>query len=461
VLGALILDNRVAESINEKLTAEDFYRQDHQLIYEAIMQLAHARKPCDFVTLCQAMRESGQLEEAGGLAYLGNLANETPSAANVEAYAEIVRERAVLRRLIAVGGDIAESGFRPGGQSHEELIDQAEAKISVLREKRSPQAARTVASYMTEVENKIGAARDRGGGLQGMSMGYADLDKKLDGMHAGDLILVAGRPSMGKTAFAMSVAEYVAMYEKKGVAVFSMEMPGDQITMRTVSSFTRIDMQKLRSGELEDRDWDRLVAQGSLIREAPIYIDDTGTLSPTGLRARARKLKREHDIQLIIVDYVQLMHGDGKHENRTNELAEVSRGLKRLAKELRLPVLALCQLNRGVEARVNKRPMMADLRECGQLEQDADVIAFIYRDEVYNPESNWAGSAEIIIAKQRNGPIGMVRLAYLPQFVRFENLAQGYYEEHRSKKATSKKKSALDKVMAGEGPAPSPLFNQE
>jgi replicative DNA helicase len=429
VLGGLMLDNRAWYDLADRITGEDFYRGDHQLIFRAITELCGTSKPCDFITLCEHLRHQGKLEEAGGVPYLGTLANDTPSAANVMAYAEIVRERSVLRTLIAAGGDIAELGFRPDGRGHAELIDVAEQKVFAIRNK----SAHAQGSYemmphlMDMVEERIEKMRTNPGALAGLPTGFDDLDKLTTGFHPGDLVIIAGRPSMGKTSFAMNIAEHVALYEKKGVAVFSMEMPADQLALRVLSSFARIDMGKLRSGELEDRDWDRLTSQGGLVREAPLYIDATGALSPLELRARARRMKQRHDIQLIVVDYIQLMQVPGTKENRTNEISEISRGLKALAKELQLPVIALSQLNRGVEQRDNKRPRMSDLRESGGIEQDADIVALLYRDEVYNKDSSAdKGIAEIIIVKQRNGPLGTVKAAFLGQFTRFENLAHGY-----------------------------------
>ncbi|MGH8460973.1 MAG: replicative DNA helicase [Stenotrophobium sp.] len=428
VLGGLMLDNRVWNDLSDRVTAEDFYRADHQLIFRAIAELCGSHKPCDFITLCEHLRHHGKLEEAGGVSYLGTLANDTPSAANVLAYVEIVRERAVLRTLIAAGSDIAEMGFRPDGRTHTDLIDLAEQKVFAIRNKSQHAQGgwHTMPKLMDKVELRIEQMRANQGGLAGLSTGFTELDKLTTGLHPGDLVILAGRPSMGKTSLALNIAEHVALYEKKSAAVFSMEMPADQLALRVLSSFARIDMGKLRSGELEDRDWDRLVSQGGLVREAPLYIDDTGALSPLELRARARRMKQRHDIQLIVVDYIQLMQVPGSKENRTNEISEISRGLKTLAKELEIPVIALSQLNRGVEQRDNKRPRMSDLRESGGIEQDADIVAFIYRDEVYNKESPDKGIAEIIITKQRNGPLGTVKTAFLGQFTRFENLARSY-----------------------------------
>ncbi len=432
VLGGLMLDNRAWNELSDRLTAEDFYREDHQLIYRAICELVGTGRPCDFVTLSEHLKARAQLDEAGGLAYLGSLANDTPSAANVLAYADIVRERAVLRGLVAAGGDIAELGFRADGRSYAELLDMAEQKVFALRS-RAEQARSSYHSMpelMQKVEEKIEFLRSNPTGLAGLSTGFVDLDAKTTGLHPGDLVILAGRPSMGKTSFALNVAEHVVLYEKKPAAVFSMEMPAEQLALRMLSSFARIPMGRLRGGDLDDRDWDRLVSQGGLIREAPLYIDETGALSPLELRARARRIKARHGLGLIVVDYIQLMQVTGTKENRTNEISEISRSLKALAKELEVPVIALSQLNRGVEQRDNKRPRMADLRESGGIEQDADLVVFIYRDEVYNRESPDAGTAEIIIAKQRNGPLGVVKTAFLGEFTRFDNLAQTYAADY-------------------------------
>ncbi|PXV71120.1 primary replicative DNA helicase [Sinimarinibacterium flocculans] len=428
VLGGLMLDNRAWNELGDRLSAEDFYREDHQLIYRAICELVGTARPCDFVTLSEHLKARGQLDEAGGLAYLGSLANDTPSAANVLAYADIVRERAVLRGLVAAGGDIAELGFRADGRSYAELLDIAEQKVFALRSRaeHARSSYHAMPELMKQLEEKIEFLRSNPSGLAGLSTGFVDLDAKTTGLHPGDLVILAGRPSMGKTSFALNVAEHVALYEKKPAAVFSMEMPAEQLALRMLSSFARIPMGRLRSGDLDDRDWDRLVSQGGLIREAPLYIDETGALSPLDLRARARRIKARHGLGLIVVDYIQLMQVPGTKENRTNEISEISRSLKALAKELEVPVIALSQLNRGVEQRDNKRPRMADLRESGGIEQDADLVVFIYRDEVYNRESPDAGTAEIIIAKQRNGPLGTVKTAFLGEFTRFDNLAQGF-----------------------------------
>ncbi|HET8883626.1 MAG TPA: replicative DNA helicase [Solimonas sp.] len=428
VLGGLMLENRHWDDLADKLGADDFYREDHQLIYRAIAELASARRPCDFITLSEHLKARGQLEDAGGIAYLGTLANDTPSAANVMAYAEIVRERAVLRSLVGVGGEIAELGYRPDGREYPELLDLAEQQVFRLRAKadRSKNDYYAMPALIDTVEKKLEQLRLNKGQLAGLSTGFHELDSKTTGLHPGDLVIVAGRPSMGKTSLALNIAEHAVMYEKKPALVFSMEMPADQLALRMLSSFARIPMGKLRSGDLEDRDMDRLVSQSGFLREAPLYIDETGAMSPLDVRARARRVKARHGLGLIVVDYIQLMQVPGTKDNRTNEIAEISRSLKALGKELEVPVIALSQLNRGVEQRDNKRPRMSDLRESGGIEQDADLVLFIYRDEVYNKDSPDKGVAEILIAKQRNGPLGVVKTAFLGEYTRFDNLAQDY-----------------------------------
>ncbi|SEQ78002.1 replicative DNA helicase [Solimonas aquatica] len=427
VLGGLMLENRWWDDLADKLGADDFYREDHRLIFTAIAELSSAHKPCDFITLSEFLKARGQLEEAGGLAYLGMLANDTPSAANVMAYAEIVRERAVLRALVGVGGDIAELGYRPEGREYAELLDLAEQRVFKLRERaeRVQNEYLAMPQLVDAVERKIDFLRQNKGQLAGLSTGFNELDRLTTGLHPGDLVIVAGRPAMGKTSFSLNIAEHAVLYEKKPALVFSMEMPAEQLAMRMMASFARIPMQKLKTGELDDRDMDRMVSASGLLREAPLFIDETGAMSPLDVRARARRVKARHGLGLIVVDYIQLMQVPGTKDNRTNEIAEISRSLKALAKELELPVIGLSQLNRGVEQRDNKRPRMSDLRESGGIEQDADLVIFIYRDEVYNKESPDKGTAEIIIAKQRNGPLGTAKTAFLGEFTRFDNLAYG------------------------------------
>jgi replicative DNA helicase len=432
VLGGLLLDNEAWFDIVEKIGEDDFYTHDHRLIFRAISEVVTQNKPCDFVTLSEHLRHQNKLEEAGGLAYLGMLAADTPSAANVRAYAGIVKERSVLRSLIAAGNLIADLGYRPDGRGPGELVDTAEQQIFKIRESgsRGQSDWKAMPELMEIIQQRVISLRNNPQGVAGLPTGFVELDRMTTGLHAGDLVIVAGRPSMGKTSFAMNIAEHVALIERKGVGVFSMEMSAEQLALRVLSSFGRIDQQLLRKGELSDLDMSRLISQAGLIAEAPLYIDETGGLAPLELRARARRMKARHDIQLIVVDYLQLMQVPGSKENRTNEISEISRSMKGLAKELSVPIIALSQLNRSLEQRDNKRPRMSDLRESGSIEQDADMIAFIYRDEVYNKESMDKGIAEIIIGKQRNGPIGTVRTAFLGQYTRFDNLADPSYQNY-------------------------------
>ncbi len=432
VLGGLMLDNAAWDRVADRITAEDFYRHDHRLIFRAVSTLADRNAPFDMVTVSEQLDRTAELESAGGMAYLGRLAAETPSAANIVAYADIVRERSILRSLISVGTEIADSAYTPEGRDSKELLDVAEQKVFRIAEQgaRGAQGFRGMKPLLTAAVNQIEELYETKNPITGIATGYEDLDALTSGLNPGDLVIVAGRPSMGKTSFAMNIAEYVAMKNAEPVAIFSMEMPGEQLAMRLLSSMGRINQQKLRSGRLEDGDWPRLTSAVQMLSEAPLFIDDTPALSPTELRARTRRLMREHKgLGLIVVDYLQLMQFPGSGESRAHEISEISRGLKALAKELSVPMIALSQLNRSLEQRPNKRPVMSDLRESGAIEQDADIIAFVYRDEVYNDESPDKGTAEIIIAKQRNGPIGTVRLTFRGQFTRFENYAPDVYGE--------------------------------
>lgn len=430
VLGGLMLDNAAWDQIADKVAANDFYRQDHRSIFRAIESLADKNQPFDVVTLSEWLELRGELENAGGLSYLGVLAKDTPSAANIRAYADIVRERAILRGLIGVAGEIADSAFHPEGRESREILDDAERKVFEIAEQgmRGKQGFQPLKSLVKGAVEYIDIMNEKGDGLIGVPSGYEDLDKMTAGFQAGDLVVVAGRPSMGKTSFAMNIAEYAVIKQQQPVAVFSMEMPGEQLALRMLSSMGRINQQRLRTGRLQDEDWPRLTSAVELLANVPLFIDDTPALTPTELRSRARRLAREHkQLGLIMVDYLQLMQGSGRGENRATEISEISRGLKALAKELKVPVMALSQLNRSLEQRPNKRPIMSDLRESGAIEQDADVIIFIYRDEVYNEESEHKGSAEIIIGKQRNGPIGTIRLTFRGEFTRFENYMPDVY----------------------------------
>ena len=423
VLGGLMLDNERWDSIAELVVEEDFYRRDHRLIFRAIARLAERGVPFDAVTLSEDLDRNGEIDEAGGLAYLGALASDTPSAANITAYARIVRERAVLRKLIHVSSEIANSAYAPEGATVAELLDNAEKRVFEIADQgaRSRGGARQIRDLLKATVERIDELFENQNPYTGLESGFTDFDNLTSGLQNSDLIIVAARPSMGKTTFAVNIAEHVVLRHKMPVAIFSMEMPGEQLTMRLLSSLGRINQQKIRTGQLDDEDWPRLTSAVSLLSDAPLLIDDTPALSPTELRSRARRIRREHGLGMIVVDYLQLMQVTGTKENRTNEISEISRSLKALAKELNVPVIALSQLNRSLEQRPNKRPVMSDLRESGAIEQDADIIVFIYRDEVYNPESADKGTAEIIIGKQRNGPIGTTRLTFLGHYTRFEN----------------------------------------
>lgn len=430
VLGGLMLDNQTWDVVADKVTEVDFYRKDHRLIFKTIAQLADKQEPFDVITLSEALSSRGELQTVGGLTYLGMLVKDTPSAANIDAYADIVRDRSVLRQLIHVGTEIANSAFHPDGRETAELLENAERQVFKIAEQR--QQGQTgfvpVKSILVHAVNKIETLFEQEGAITGVSTGFIDLDNMTSGLQPADLVIVAGRPSMGKTTIAMNMAESVAIESKKVVAVFSMEMPADSLVMRMLSSLGGIEQNKVRSGKLEDEDWPRLTSAMSLLGEAKMFIDDTPALSPTEVRSRARRLMRDQgQLGLIVIDYLQLMQSPASGDNRVQQISDISRGLKSLAKELNVPVIALSQLNRNLEQRPNKRPLMSDLRESGGIEQDADLILFVYRDEVYNRDSPDVGIAEAIIGKQRNGPIGVVRLSFQGQYTRFQNLAKDMY----------------------------------
>lgn len=430
VLGGLMLENSAWDQIADRVTDVDFYRREHKLIFRAIHELAEQSKPFDVITLSEELERVAALDDVGGLAYLGTLAKDTPSAANIRAYADIVREYSVMRQLIKVGTEIADSGFQPEGKDSAALLDVAEQKVFEISEQMSRGGGgfASIKNLLTKAVDRIETLFQQDEPITGLSSGFNDFDDMTSGLQPADLIIVAGRPSMGKTTFAMNMAENVAINSKVPVAVFSMEMPGDSLAMRMMSSLGRIDQHRVRTGKLEDDEWPRLTSAVSILAEAPMYIDDTPALTPTEIRARARRLKREHGgLGMIVIDYLQLMQAPSAGENRATEISFISRSLKALAKELNVPVIALSQLNRNLEQRPNKRPVMSDLRESGSIEQDADVVVFIYRDEVYNEDSPDRGSAEIIIGKQRNGPIGKVRLTFLGQYTKFENYADDVY----------------------------------
>jgi replicative DNA helicase len=426
VIGGLMLDNSFRDEINILLKPSDFYAPEHRTLYEIMMELSEAGHPLDFVTLSNALEDQKKLEKIGGIAYLTDLVKNTPSAANIKAYGAIVREKAILRQLLSASSEIADKVYFPEGLSCRELVDIAEQKVFAIAEHGSQEQRPTHAKdIVAEVVEKLDNLVQKPGGVTGESTGYVDLDKLTSGLQPADLVIIAGRPSMGKTTFAMNIAEYVAMNSTKPVLVFSLEMPKDAIMLRTLSSFSRVDQSAIRSGKIQDHDWTKLFSSMSLISERMnMYIDDTPALSPSEMRSRARRVARENGgLSMIVVDYLQLMQVPGSKEGRTNEVSEISRNLKALAKELGVPVIALSQLSRKNEERQDKRPMLSDLRESGAIEQDADLIMFVYRDEVYNPDSQDKGTAEIIIGKHRNGPIGMVRLTFSGQFCRFDDYA--------------------------------------
>jgi replicative DNA helicase len=430
ILGGLMLDNAAWEKVVERVSETDFYRYDHRLIYRAMQQLASRNQPLDVITLSEALAEMGKLDDAGGLAFLIELAKNTPSAANVAAYADIVYERSILRQLISVGNEIADIGYAPKGKKPAELLDDAERKVFQIAEKGSRSSGpSTIKTLLAKAVERIDTLFHASSSITGLATGYHDFDEMTAGLQPSDLLIIAGRPSMGKTTFAMNLVENAIIKEKKPVLVFSLEMPGDQLAMRLLSSLGQIEQHRLRTGKLQDDDWPRFSSAVSILSETKLLVDDSPGMGPAEIRARARRASREHgELGLIVIDYLQLMTVPGSKENRTTEISEISRSLKLLAKELRVPVIALSQLNRELEHRPNKRPIMSDLRESGAIEQDADLIIFIYRDEVYNKESPEKGTAEIIIAKQRNGPTGTLRLTFRGEYCRFENFAYGGQE---------------------------------
>ena len=431
VLGGLMLDNQTWDSIADKVVEIDFYRRSHQLIFRKIEELAEKQIPFDVITLSDALKVIGELENVGGLAYLIMLAKDTPSAANITAYANIVRERSILRQLIHIGTQISDSAFNTEGRDTAELLENAERQVFQIAEQRQRGQSGgfiPIKSLLANAVDKIETLFEQEGAITGAGTGFTDFDELTSGLQPADLIIVAGRPSMGKTTIAMNMAENIALKGNKPVAVFSMEMPGDSLAMRMMSSLGRIDQHKVRTGKLDDDDWPRLTSAINLLAGTQLFIDDSPALSPTEVRARARRLAREHgQLGLIVVDYLQLMQSPSSGENRVQQISDISRGLKALAKELNVPVVALSQLNRNLEQRPNKRPVMSDLRDSGAIEQDADLIVFVYRDEVYNEDSPDKGIAEIIIGKQRNGPLGTVRLTFLGQYTRFENFTGPSY----------------------------------
>ena len=434
VLGGLMLDNERWDNVSERVVAEDFFNRPHRLIFSEMQRLLEAGQPIDLITLSESLETRGELEMAGGFAYLAELAKNTPSAANINAYADIVRERAVVREMIAVANQIADAGYDPQGRSSEDLLDFAESNVFKIAEQRANKddgpknIEQILEATVSRIESLFQTPHD---GVTGVDTGYQDLNKKTAGLQRSDLIIVAARPSMGKTTFAMNLCENAAMLHEKPVLIFSLEMPSEQIMMRMLASLSRVDQTRIRTGQLDDEDWARISGtMGILLEKKNIFIDDSSGLTPTEVRSRARRIYRENDgLSMIMIDYLQLMRVPSLSDNRTLEIAEISRSLKALAKELNVPVVALSQLNRSLEQRADKRPVNSDLRESGSIEQDADLIMFIYRDEVYHENSDLKGIAEIIIGKQRNGPIGSVRLTFNGQWSRFDNYAGPQYDD--------------------------------
>jgi replicative DNA helicase len=433
VLGGLLLDNGAWERVGDVVVDSDFYRYEHRIIFSAIYALINVTKPADVITVFEHLQNQGKAEEIGGLSYLNSLAQYVPSASNIRRYAEIVRERAILRKLVSASDEIATSAFNPKGKPIDKILDEAEQKIFNIGEEgsRMKQGFQAMDSLVVSLLDRVTEMADNPNDITGVPTGFYDLDRMTSGFQAGDMIVLAARPSMGKTALAINIAEHVALNEGLPVAVFSMEMGAAQLAIRIVGSIGRIDQGHLRTGKLTDDEWPRLTEAIEKLRPVSLHIDESAGLTPSELRANARRLSRQcGKLGLIVVDYLQLMSGSSSDgENRATELGEISRGLKMLAKELQCPVLALSQLNRSVETRTDKRPMMSDLRESGAIEQDADIIMFIYRDEYYNKDSKEPGVAEVIIGKQRNGPTGTIKLAFLKQLTRFESLASGSHSD--------------------------------
>ncbi len=431
LLGGIMLEERAWDQVADIVNGKDFYRPDHRLIFGAMGDLVERNQPVDAITVRDHLQRQGKLEDAGGRAYLARLVGNTPGAANIRRYASIVREHSMLRQLIEVGGDIAASAFESEGRQVEELVDLAEQRVFKIAERgqRSGSGFIALKDIVQPSIDRLDALSNSEDGITGVATGFDDLDKRTAGLQAGDLVVIAGRPSMGKTTLALNIAENAAIGHAVATGIFSMEMPKEQVTLRMIGSIGRVDQSHLRSGRLTEEDWTRINSSVSMMSSAPIFVDDAPGLTPTEVRARSRRLKREHDLGLVIVDYLQLMQVSGSTENRATEISEISRSLKGLARELNVPVVALSQLNRSVEQRNDKRPVMSDLRESGAIEQDADVIIFIYREEVYDPETIKKGVADIIIGKQRNGPTGNFPLTFKGEYTKFESHIPDDYSE--------------------------------
>jgi len=428
LIGGLLIDNSAWDRIADVVREMDFYRDDHRRIFRHIGKLIQRGRPADVVTVYESIEQSNEIDQTGGLAYLGEIANTTPSAANIRRYAEIVRERAILRQLVTVGDEIAGNALNPAGRDVKQLLDDAERRIFEIAEsgQRDSSGFVPIQPLLGEVVERMEAllARDNPSDITGVPTGFVDLDRMTSGLQAGDMIVVAGRPSMGKTAFALNIAEHVGVVLRQPVAIFSLEMSGPQLATRFLSSVGRIDQSKLRTGRLTDDEWARLTDALGKLHEAPIHIDETGAINSTDLRARARRLHRQFGkLGLIVIDYLQLMSSNGYGENRATEISEISRSIKALAKELQVPIIALSQLSRKVEERTDKRPLMSDLRESGAIEQDADIIMMMYREEYYNADTQNKGEAEVIIGKHRNGPVGITKMTFIAEYTRFENYA--------------------------------------
>ena len=433
LLGGLLIDNSALDQVADTISSKDFYRQDHRQIFIHIINLINSSNPADVITVAESLEKNSELTSTGGVAYLGSLAENMPSVANIRGYAKIIRDNSILRNLITVGSDIVEGAFLPKGKDAQQLLDEMEAKLFAIAESESNRLGyKDFQAVIAQVVRDLEERGQNPGTVTGLSTGFTDLDNLTTGLHGGELIIVAGRPSMGKTALAMNIAEACGVHQNKAVAIFSMEMGSEQIVTRLLGAVSKVNQQKMRTGKMDEDDWAKIADGLGRLNEAPLFIDEGSALNSYELRARARRLHRstEGGLGLIVVDYIQLMSalGGQQGENRATEISEISRSLKSLAKELNVPVVALSQLNRNVDSRPDKRPQMSDLRESGAIEQDADVIMFIYRDEVYNPESADKGIAEIILAKQRSGPIGTVKLTFVGEFTRFENYANPGYD---------------------------------
>jgi replicative DNA helicase len=428
LIGGLLLDNSAWDRIADIVAEGDFYRDDHRRVFHHIRRLIEAARPADVVTVFESIEKSNEVDQTGGMAYLGEIANATPSAANIRRYAEIVRERAVLRKLVSVGDAIAANALNPAGRDAKQLLDEAERQVFEIAEAgaKSTQGFAAITPLLGQVVDRIQELYDRENpsDITGVATGFHDLDRMTSGLQPGDMVVIAGRPSMGKTSIALNVAEHVGVELRLPVAIFSLEMSGPQIATRLLSSVGHLDQTRTRNGRLTDEDWDKMTIALGKLHDAPIHVDETGALTATDLRARARRLHRQcGKLGLIVIDYIQLMTSSREGENRATEISEISRSIKSLAKELQVPIIALSQLSRKVEERTDKRPLMSDLRESGAIEQDADIILMMYREEYYKPDTPEKGVAEVIVGKHRNGPTGTVKVTFLGEYTKFANFA--------------------------------------